>query len=338
MADADIGGSGSVYVGLESAYGTPNDPAAGGVGVWVPVLNESLQYVEPNRYYSEQIRQQAVHFDAKQSYYHVEGDIKIEVDAHFMPYFLYASRHTVVKSGAGPYTYTVTPSAKGSTYPGGTARGLSIGIIRNAVGFLYVGCVVNQWVFTLEDGILTCTMSILGLKEQSFVAGSATPTWIAPSLFGADAHGVYVDTSGLTPAFASLDATFNGYTQTINHNGEPQNRITRDRAATYIKYGISEISYDTELDFVSRAEYDNFVAATFRAIKFESIKPGGTGGTYGAATEAFRITNYKTVYNTYEVDLGGMGDLIMARVNGRSIGITGGAAYKIECLSTNNVT
>src|SRR6266576_793225 len=198
MADADIGGSGSVFVGMETTYGTPVDPAAGGVGTWVPILNENLQYLEPNHYYSEQIRQQAIHFDVKQSYNHVGGDIKMEVDCHFMPWFLYASRHTVVKTGAGPYTYTVTPSAKGSTYPGGTARGISIGIIRNGVGFLYSGCVVSQWVFTLEEGILMCTMSILGLKEQSFVAASATPSWVAPSLFGADATAIYVDVSGLT--------------------------------------------------------------------------------------------------------------------------------------------
>ena len=218
MPDADIGAAGAVYVGIETTYGTPNDPAAGGTGTWVPILNESLVYTEPNRYYSEQIRQEAIHSDVKQSYYHVEGDIQIEVDAHFLPYFLTASRHTVVKTGAGPYLYSVTPSKKGSTYPGGTAKGISIGIIRNGVGFLYVGCVVPQFAFTLEDGIAKCTLSILGLKEQNFVVASATPTWIVPSLFGADAHGIYVDASGLTPAFATLDATFNGYTQTINHN------------------------------------------------------------------------------------------------------------------------
>src|SRR5436190_19775412 len=102
MPDADIGAAGAVYVGIESTYGTPNDPAAAGVGAWVPILSESLAYTEPDRYYSEQIRQEAVHSDVKQSYYHVEGDIVMEVDARFLPYFLYASRHTVVKSGAGP--------------------------------------------------------------------------------------------------------------------------------------------------------------------------------------------------------------------------------------------
>jgi hypothetical protein len=337
MADADIGGSGAVFIGPELTYGTPVDPAAAGVGVWMPILNETLQYTEPNRYYSEQIRQQAIATDVKQSYYHVAGDIVCEVDAHFLPYLLYASRHTVTKSGAGPYLYSAVPSAKGSTYPGGSAKGISIGIIRNGVGFLYSGCVIPQWAFTVEEGIGRMTLSILGLKEQSFVASSATPTWIAPSLFGADAHEVYVDTSGLTPTFTTPDTTFNGYTFTINHNGVPQNRLTRDRSATYISYGITEVTYDTELDFTSRAEYDNFVAANFRAIRFEAIKPGGSGGSWGAATEGYRITAYKSVYNTYEVPLAGMGDLIMARVNGRAIGITGGSGYKIECTSTVNV-
>jgi hypothetical protein len=337
MADADIGGAGAVYVGIETTYGTPNDPAAAGVGKWVPILSETLQYTEPNRYYSEQIRQEAIHFDAKQSYYHVEGDIVMEVDAAYLPYFLYASRTTVTKTGSGPYTYVAVPSKKGSTYPGGTAKGISIGIIRNAVGFLYVGCVVNQFAYTIEEGIARVTLSILGLKEQSFAAGSATPTWIAPAMFGADAHAVYVDTAGLTPAFASFDSTFNGFTLTINNNGEPQNRITRDRSATYIKYGITELSYDTELDFTTRAEYDNFVQLNKRAIRFESIIPGGPAGTFAAATSGVRHTLYNSVYNTYEVGLSGMGDLVMARVNGRGIGITGGSGYKTEVLSPTNI-
>jgi len=338
MADADIGGAGAVYVGIESTYGTPNDPAAAGVGAWVPVLNESIAYTEPNRYYSEQIRQEAIHFDVKQSYYHVEGEITMEVDGRFLPYFLYPSRHTVTKSGTGPYTYSAVPSKKGSTYPGGSAKGISIGVIRNNVGFLYTGCVVNQYAFTLENGIGRVTMSILGLKEQSFDASLATPTWFAPALFGADAHELYVDAAGTAPGFATADTTFNGYTFTANHNGEPQNRLNRDRSATYVKYGITEVSYDTEQDFTSRTEYDNFVAANKRALRFEAIIPGGSGGTWGAATSGYRINVYNTVYNTYEVGLSGMGDLVMARINGRGIGITGGSGYKIECISPTNIT
>jgi hypothetical protein len=32
-----------------------------------------------------------------------------------------------------------------------------------------------------------------------------------------------------------------------------------------------------------------------------------------------------------------MGDLVMSRTTGRGLGITGGSAYKIECISTANI-
>lgn len=337
MPGADIGGAGAVFIGIEPTYGTVVDPSAAGVGVWMPILNETLAYTEPERYYSEQIRQEAVHSDVKQSYYHSEGDLVFEVDAHYLPYLLYASRHTVTKTGAGPYTYSAVPSKTGATYPGGTAKGVTVGVIRNNVGFLYNGCVVSQWAFTIENGVLRCTASMLGLGESD-MAGTPTPAWVAPSLYGADAHAISVDAAGLTPAFATPDATFNGFTFTANHNGEAQNRIVRDRAATYVKYGISEIGYDTELDFIDKAAYNDFKNATLRALRLESLIPGGSGATYAGATEAVRITAYRTNYSVYEVGLSGMGDLVMARVTGRGLGITGGSAYKIECKSTVNIT
>jgi hypothetical protein len=191
--------------------------------------------------------------------------------------------------------------------------------------------------FTIESGVARVTLSMLGLAEQPFSTTVPTPTFSAPVLFGADAHAVYVDASGTSPAFAAADKTFNGFTFTANHNGEPQNRITRERSATYIKYGITEVSYDTELDFTDRTEYNNFVAAALRALRFESIVPGGTGGSWGAATSGFRVTTYRTVYNTYETTLTGMGDLVMGRVNGRGLAIAGGSAYKIECISPTDL-
>lgn len=340
MPDADIGAHGWLWCAIETTYGTPIDPSPSppAAGIFVPILSETLMYTEPDRYYSEQIRNETMHSDVKQSYYHVEGDIVMEVDARYMPYFMTASRHTISKTGAAtPWTYTAVPAGQGTTYPGGTAKGLSIGIVRDNVGFVYSGCVVNQYAFTIENGVLRVTMSMLGLAEQAMAGAIPTPTFSAPVLFGADAHGIYVAAAGTAPTFTTFDTTFNGYTNTINHNAEPQNRITRARSASYIKYGITEVSYDTELDFTSRAEYDNFVNLNKRAIRFESIVPGGVAGTYAAATSAFRITNYNTVYNTYETSLSGMADLVMATVNGRAIAIAGGTGYKLECISPTNL-
>jgi len=342
MPGADIGASGSVWVALEDSYGTVKDPSVGANeadGYYVPILSETLQYTEPDRYFSEQIRNEAMHSDVKQSYYHAEGDIVMECDAKYLPIFLAASRHTTLETNlVTPFLYTVTPSKVGATYPGGSARGLSIAIIRNGVQFVYNGCVVTQWAFTLENGIGRVTMSILGLGEQEADDVSLVdPDFDDPDLFGADAHAIYVDAAGTSPTFAAPDATFNGYTLTINHNGEPQNRVVRDRKATYVKYGITDVTYDSELDFTSRDEYDDYVAANLRAVRFESIIPGGVGSTWGAATQGYRITCYHTVYQTYETTLSGMGDLIMARTTGKALTKEGAGGYKIEVISPTDL-
>lgn len=336
MADADIGANNAVWIGLETTYGTPVDPTAAGVGVWMPILDEALVYTE-SKYYSAQIRQQAVRNSVTPAPYHVEGPLHFEVDVNYLPYLLYASRHTVTKTGAGPYTYAAVPTAKGATYPGGTGRGLSILVVRNAETFLYSGCVVGSWSFTINNGVLECTAQIVGLAEAD-AAGSPTPSWIDAELFGADAHSIYVDAAGLTPAFATRSVEFNGYTFEANHNATAQNRINPDRQAQFIAYGETEPTLTTELDFLDKTEYDDFKASTLRAIKLESLRPGGSGSTFATATEAVRITNYRTAYDAYTVETRGMADLVSAAVTIRGLGISGGSAYKIECKSPVNIT
>lgn len=337
MPNADIAGNGAVWVGLETTYGTPVDPTASGVGVWVPIISENLAYTE-DKYYTPQIRNSAISSDVEQAPYHIAGDIVMEVDANYMPYFLYASRHTVTKTGAAsPFDYKAVPTNIGATYPGGTARGLSIAVVRNHIGFLYSGCVVGQWAFTIENGVLRVTLSMLGLAESatSVADPTADESWVDADLFGAGAHTVYVDAAGTTPAFASSDTTFNGYTFTANYNASAQNRLTPLRSATYVAYGETEATYDTELDFTSRAEYDNMKNNVLRAIKLESIKGGAD---WPSATRGFRIIANRTSYTTYEVGLTAIGDLLMARVNGRSLGLAGGDPFSFECLSPADIT
>lgn len=331
MPNADIGANGWLWLAIEDTYGTALDPSVDDtVGVYVPILSETLMY-NSTPYKSNQIRQQAVASDVEPSFYHVEGDIVMEVDAHYMPYFMAASRHTTVESLTGPFLYSSIPAGYGATYPGGTPLGLSIAIVRDQVGFLYGGCVVNRFSCTLQDGVAQITMSMMGLSEVDFADAAPDPTFAAPSLFGASDHAVYVDSAGTAPSFASADHTFNGFTWEVNHNAEPQNRVTPTRAATYIKYGITEPTYTTELDFVSKTEYTHFKATDKRAVKFESLKGGSP---FSAATEAFRMTFFNSFYQTYEVGLSGMGDLVMARVTGDGLFITGGSAYKMECKSS----
>lgn len=338
MSNVDIGANNAVWIGLETTYGTPVDPTAAGVGVWMPILDEALVYTE-TKYYSPQIRQQAVRNAVVPAPYHVEGPVHFEVDVNYLPYLLYASRHTVTKTGAGPYVYSAVPTAQGATYPGGTGRGLSILVVRNAQTFLYSGCVIGSWNFNINNGVLECTVNVVGLAEDD-AAGTPTPTWIDAELFGADSSSVYVDAAGLTPAFGTLSVNFSGFTFEINHNAEAMNRINPSRAANFVKYGETEPTLTTELDFLDKTEYDNFKASAsnLRAIKLEANRPGGAGSTFAAATEAVRLTQYRTAYDQYTIETRGMADLVSAATTIRGLGISGGSAYKIECKSPVNIT
>lgn len=334
---AGLGGGGAVFVALEPVMGTLVDPVAG-TGVWVPIISEELNYTE-DKYYSPQIRQQTIVSDVQQSYYHIEGNIVMEVDVNYMPYFLYSSRHLISKVGAtAPYTYAFGPGSQGSASgaaSGPNARSMSITVERNGVGFGYAGCVVNNWAFTVENGVLRVTMGILGLSESD-VPGLGTPTWLQPSLFGAAAHSIFLDSSGTAPAFAGQFTTnFNGFTFNADFNGSAQNRIQPLRSASYIAYGETNSTYETELDFINKTDYTNMKNNVTRAIKFESIK-GGANWT--AATEGFRIIIRRTSFDNYTVPLAGMGDLIMATTTGRNIGIVGADAYTIEVKSPVNIT
>lgn len=327
---AGLGGGGKVGFAFESVMGTYVAPT-----VFVPVLSEDLQYRE-DKYYSEQIRQQTIHSDVKPAPYHVEGTVEMEVDVNNLPYWLYASRHNITKTGAGPYEYKFTPGNQGSASTaasGAVARTASITVVRNGVVFGYVGCVVGSFEFSMTDEqILVVSMDVLGMGEAEEAAPS--PTWVAPQLYGAEAHNVYLAASAATPAFGAADINFDGFTFRANYNAEPQNRIRADRQASYISFGITEAEIESSLDFLDRTDYDNMVNNSTRAIKLESTEDGLA---FASATHGVRLQGNRVSFDSYEVNLDGMGDLIMADFTGRMIGIAGGDAYQIEVKSAVNI-
>lgn len=326
---AGLGGGGSVGIAFETVMGTYVAPT-----VFSPILSESLRYQE-DKYYSEQIRQQTIVSDVKSSYYHVEGDIELEVDPRDHPYWLYASRHTITKTGVGPYVYKYVPSSAGaaSTAAGTTTpKTLSITIERNGVVFGYTGCVVGGLEYTIEDGVLRCTLNVLGMAEA--VQSNPTEAWVAPDLLGADSHRIYLAASAVTPAFGAVDTSFNGFTFRANYNAEAQNRIHAQRSASYISYGITEAEFESELDFENRTDYDNMVNNATRAIKLES---SNGGATFALGTSGIKIQGNRVSWDTYDIGLDGMGDLIMAGFTGRCVGIAGGDAYFIEVKSPTSI-
>src|SRR5678815_5016255 len=333
---AGIGGGGYVIIALEATNGTlvaPDDAGA----VAVPILNESLKYTS-DPYVSPQLRLQTIGSDVKQGYYHAEGDIEMEVDPRFLPYFLHCTRHTIAKVAGPPVEYTYAPSSAGAAsdvYKRQVQRTMSIHVSRNNEMFGYAGCTMGGMEFALDtdEGVLKVTFNVLGLSEAES-ANAGTPTFVAPDLFGADAHQVFVAASAVTPTFGAASIDYNGFTFRTDFNAEPQNRIRLDRSASYISFGETIANIETELDFIDRTEYDNFKNTTQRAVRLLSAN-GGT--TFAAATSAVQITANRMFYETYDLGLEGIGDLIMAGVTGRLIGIAGGDAYKIQVKSPTNI-
>lgn len=333
---AGFGGAGWLAITLETVVGTYLPPSTVGT-IWVPILSEDLRYRE-DKYFSPQIRQKAIVSDAQQSFYHVEGDVRLEVDPLNWPYWMHIARHNIAKVTGPPIEYTYTDGSQGSqstAASGNVMRTASITVVRNGIGFGYGGCSVGSVEMTVDNGVLMATLSIFGLSEATPV-GLGTPTWVDPHLFGAAAHSVYVAASGTTPTFTTADTNFNGFTFRANFNPEARNNLTPSRAATYIRFGETEVTYTTDLDFVDKTEYDNMKNNTHRAVKFESLRGGAT---YALATEAISLVLNNTVYNEYPVSLAGMSDLVIATgVEGRALGIAGGDAYSMKVKTTASIT
>lgn len=325
---AGLSGGGSLGFAFETVKGTYVAPT-----IFVPILSESFRYVE-DRYFSPQIRQTTEVSDVKQGYYHIEGDIEMEVDINFLPYFLFATRHTP-SSALGVYTFVPSTAGATSTAASGMVqRTASITIVRNEVVFGYSGCTCGSLQFMVDGGVLKLTINMLGEAEST--PANPTETWAAPLLLGADAHYIRTDAAGTAPAFAGSPVVdFNGFEFMANFNPTAENRIVATRSASYIAFHETEISLTTELDFIDKTEYNNFVATTQKAIRYEGLT-GGT--TFAACTSGVQIDTNRGVYETYDLGLSGLGDIIMAGVTMRGIGIAAGTSYRIKVKSPVTIT
>lgn len=341
---AGLSGAGWLAIAHEATMGTYVETTDPGT-VWVPILSEDLKYTE-QKYYSEQIRQEAIESEVARSYYHVEGSVRMEADPQFLPLFLHCSRHKIERTPDGDaFEYVYTPEKFGSAFSGdiedGDPQTASITIVRNEQGFGYAGCVVGSMEFTIDNGVLVVTFNVIGLSEQEPSDLDDTPVWVQSVILGADSHDIYVADAATSedpdPTFTDPIVDFNGITININYNGEAQNRIQSTRAAAYISYGKTEVSYTTELDFIDRDEYDNFVNADTRALRLESKRLDDGMTTFDDVDYGVRIDINRTNYETYDVNLAGMADLLMANVTGRALGVAGADAFTITVRSTTDV-
>lgn len=237
----DIGATGVLGVAIESATapGTYVAPTK-----FFPIQSETLDVqLENIKRRSIRAVNDVIGVVAGRS--HVQGDVSFELSEDILPYFLYASRLSVVKSGTTNYTYTATP-----THGAIPTRTLSFTVVRNGIVFGYSGCVVSQMDYEASDnGVVTAKASIMGMSEAAQSAPTATFGTTAP--FGPGMFTIALPTG--TTVYDMDKFTFS-----VNDAAACEWRLQSATTPSYVRFGERTVTYKTEKDFVSRTEYDTY--------------------------------------------------------------------------------
>lgn len=305
-----INASGFIGIAFETTPGTYTAPTK-----FVPITSENLKY-EQNTTWRRPIRQtpDVVGPVAGDSF--INGDINMEALHDTVPYFIHASRNTFVKSGAGPYTYTYTPSA--AAIPT-TGRTLSITVVRNGIVFGYTGCIVSKFKFTIDNGMLMFMPSIVGASEA--VQSLPTATWGTTTPIGAGNYNLQIPTA--TQVFDADKFEF-----TVDDNGVPQYRLkSTGTGAQFANWGERSVSLSVTRDFQDRTDYDAFKALTSQGVQLTA-----TNGTY-----SFAISAATAIKDTYEVDLNNQGDLVRADIV-YQMTLGSGNAYSLVIITSESIT
>jgi len=318
---------GLVTTDTDTTPGTPtgafpliNTAANPGVYVaptkYIPYLSESLKYVQQTNW-RRPIRNTPGLVGASPGFSNAEGDISIEALTDCIVYFLSASRCTFTKVVAAQNTYVYTPSAVAVP-----ARTLSITIVRNGVVYGYVGCTVGSFKFEVNNAVLQFTPTIVSTNET--VQSGPTATWPTTTPFGAGQYNLQIPTA--TQIFDS-----DGFTFESNDNGAAQFRlISANTGAQFVAFGESEASITITRDFFNRTEYDAFKALTSKSITLTA--------THTSPVESIALLSPTSIVDTYEVNIGGQGDLVRASITYQCAIDGTGKHYQLTVITAENMS
>jgi len=309
-----IGGGGFMGIALEVTPNTYVAPA-----FYFPFLSEGLMHKQDTQW-RRPIRTNVDNLGGVPGNVNTEGDIELEGLAEPLVYFHKASRATLVKTGAAaPWTYTFTPNAAATAL-----NTLSITIVRNGVVFGYTGCVVSSFKYTIDNGMLKATMSIVGSDEA--VQSLPSPVYAGQAqVFGAGDYTMEVPT-------ASQVFDMDSFELSIEDNAEPQFRLRSggQRGAQFMKYGERTVTLSTERDFQTRADYDAYKALTAQSITLKCDKTTG---------EQVKFTLPVAVKDSYELALSGQGELIRGSISYQGVfDIATSKAYELVIKSNTDIT
>jgi hypothetical protein len=294
---------GLVTTDIDTTPGTPTGAfpvinTAGNSGIYVPpakffpVQSTNLGQQQAT-IWRRGIRQTVDTYGAVPGNENIAGDLELEFLPDVIPYFMMASRLTVVRTGTSPnFVYTATPANSAMT-----STTLSITEIKNNQVFGYTGLVVSSYTITVNDGVAMYRASLIGGTE----ATQTDPTEVYSATSVPIGAGQWDFKIPDTTAIFDVDT----FEFQVEDNGEPQFRLkSNNRGAQWVKFGARNATLSFDRDFPNRAEFDLYKALTPTTVKVSGITDVNTG---------FDITLPKAIRNSYEVPLGGQGDVIRAR-------------------------
>jgi hypothetical protein len=309
----DIQATGFVGIAFETTAGTYVAPTK-----FFPIRSESMAFTQDNQE-RRVIRGIADRLGMVAGPAAVEGDLEMEILHDVLPYLLYASRNTVVKTGAGPYTYTTTPLHGALPV---TQRTVSVTVVKDGVAFAYTGCVVGSMSMTVDAGVLVGTFSLRGRDEASATVPAA-PVFSSSEPFG---HGAYTIGNPTGTTVFDVDT----FTLNIEDNATSENRLSNTRGAQFVRFGERSVSLAMTRDFQDRTEYE-----TWKLLTARSVTVAAASGANSVTARVHR--GIKSAYNTG--GLGTQGDLVRAEITYEGMyDAASSKAYEFIVVTTENIT
>lgn len=308
-----IGAAGTVGLAIETTAGTYVAPTK-----FFPIRSESLHWIQATNW-RRVIRGTTDPIGAVPGNGNVEGDIDMEVLDDVLVYFLKIARGTITKSGLTP-DFEYLFKASHVAVPAKTA---SITVVRNGIVFGYTGVCVTGMSFSQDEGHAVVTFNLLGRTEA--VQSAPTAVFDDNGPFGAGSYKISVPTG--TQIFDADTFNFN-----VDDGGTVQTRLKDTLGAHFISYGERTAQATMERDFENRTEYDAFKNLTARSVTIRIQRAGAT------TTRFVELVLPSTVYDSYEVGLSGVGDLIRASTSYMGLhDATLGSAYSIKVGTDEDV-
>lgn len=306
-----IGATSVLGLAVETTRGTYVAPTK-----WVPIRSESLT-VTQNITYRRNIQGTADPQGPFAGNLTISGDIEIECYPDVLPYLFKAMRTHVTKTSPSYHQYVYIPTSGALS-----TSSLSFYVERNGIRFTYAGCTITAISFTISDGILLATATVQALSEAT--QSEAAESYANNTPFSTGDYDVYVPNSA---AITDLD----NFTFNIEEGGEVNHRLNGSQSPSSITMGERTVSCSMDRDFDSRADYDNFKSANSTSLKI--VADIGGGGTRMIQFEVPQVT-----MESYDVNIGGVGELVRASVNYTGSYVSSAtAAYTITCRTNENI-